>query len=379
MKKATTFGRVAAAAAVVLVTGCGGSLAPATNSRSQVVSARGQSWLMPYAPSPQDYRWLDIADNAYSTTFQSSFKYAGNQVQVTYADAASSLEGTLTATALKPNFAYQIKLEGKPTATYPWTANDLKDPLNWTNKQLGSLGRWWCVNCGWNVADNQLSRHRGHMILGYLLFDFFVTDNVGSATQAFSLDSSFHVLWKTSQRAPGPNDGAPRDYVVIGSGEYAYPGPVGPEAVSIYAEWEPNRPLPGQVVLPAGTYQCRLLLAEESFHNKMSGYPSNPLGGFWASALSDESLSFAVTGGVGAIAGKVTNAGTGKAIRGATVTVDSGQSATTNGRGQYQVDGVAAGSHVVTASATGYLPATNSVTVTGGQTAALDFALTPSK
>ncbi|MFQ6132747.1 MAG: carboxypeptidase-like regulatory domain-containing protein [Armatimonadota bacterium] len=381
-------------AGLVALVGCGGSSGPTPVSRVQLVSARAVTWLEPYAPSPQEYRWYDIADNVYDVAFRegpSQFAYTGQQVTVNYQDEASTLTGMLTATGIKPNFAYQIKLEGQPTATYPWSGQELQDPLNWTNKQLGTLGRWWCVDDAWNVNDRQLRRHRGHLILGYLLFDFFVTNETGGATHNFSLDSSFHVLWKTSQRAPGGNDGTPRTYTLAWS-DHGYPSPEpsgfdhGP--VSVYAEWEPNRPLPGEVVMPAGTYRCRLLLTEESFHNKLGHDAPDPaLGGFWAHALSDEVLSFEVTGGggepppdeTGSISGKVTDANTGRGIRGATVTVvDAGQSATTRGNGAYKVEEVAAGDYTVSATAAGYLGQQQPATVVAGGTTKVDFVLSPS-
>jgi len=34
---------------------------------------------------------------------------------------------------------------------------------------------------------------------GYLVFDYFITDENGDAIVSFETDSSYHVLWKTSQ------------------------------------------------------------------------------------------------------------------------------------------------------------------------------------
>ncbi len=86
----------------------------------------------------------------------------------------------------------------------------------------------------------------------------------------------------------------------------------------------------------------------------------------------------ASAGGTGVIAGKVTNAA-GKGIRGATVTVDgTGQSATANPAGRYKIQGVPAGEHDVTASATGYVSQSQPVTVYEGQTTTVNFALPPS-
>ncbi len=85
------------------------------------------------------------------------------------------------------------------------------------------------------------------------------------------------------------------------------------------------------------------------------------------------------TGGdTGSIKGRVTDAGTGKGIKDATVTTDTGQSATTNKQGRYTINGVPAGSRDVTASASGYTPQTQTVTVTAGSTTSgVDFMLSP--
>lgn len=83
--------------------------------------------------------------------------------------------------------------------------------------------------------------------------------------------------------------------------------------------------------------------------------------------------SFALTPN-GAITGTVTNAGTGGAISGATVSY-SGGSTTTNGSGQYTLSNVAPATYTVTASASGYTSQSQSVTVASGQTATATFGL----
>lgn len=76
----------------------------------------------------------------------------------------------------------------------------------------------------------------------------------------------------------------------------------------------------------------------------------------------------------GTIQGTITNASTGAAISGATVSY-SGGSATTNSSGQYSLTGVQAGTYTVKASASGFLPNTGSVAVTAGGTVALSFPI----
>jgi uncharacterized protein YfaP (DUF2135 family) len=80
----------------------------------------------------------------------------------------------------------------------------------------------------------------------------------------------------------------------------------------------------------------------------------------------------------GTLTGQVTDASDASPIQGATVTVNStGQSTTTDASGNYTIANVPAGSQSVTASATGYISATQSTTVPASGTATLNFALSP--
>jgi subtilisin len=81
------------------------------------------------------------------------------------------------------------------------------------------------------------------------------------------------------------------------------------------------------------------------------------------------------TSATGAISGTVTD-GSNVAISGATVSVDTGQSATTASNGAYTVSGVPAGGRSVTASATGFGAQTKSATVNKDQTTTVSFTLT---
>lgn len=79
----------------------------------------------------------------------------------------------------------------------------------------------------------------------------------------------------------------------------------------------------------------------------------------------------------GTIAGTVTNANTGMPIAGATVTVDTGESDTTDSSGNYSIPNVSVGTHAVTASATGFQSQTQNATVNANQTTTVNFALSP--
>jgi len=77
----------------------------------------------------------------------------------------------------------------------------------------------------------------------------------------------------------------------------------------------------------------------------------------------------------GNIAGYVTNADTGDAIGGATISAAGQAFATTNSLGAYAIQDVPDGSYSLTASASGYTPATQNVMVIAGETATANFKL----
>jgi len=79
----------------------------------------------------------------------------------------------------------------------------------------------------------------------------------------------------------------------------------------------------------------------------------------------------------GTVSGVVTNAANSSAIPGATVSSDTGQSATSGGDGTYVLTGVPAGTRQVTVSAAGFTSQTKSANVQASVTTTLDFALQP--
>jgi hypothetical protein len=173
------------------------------------------------------------------------------------------------------------------------------------SENLGFSGRWWkedwdgsaWVN-GWNlnnkgtgytptpndlaylsmrdVLDPTSPTGRKYRFTGYRPFDYFVTDSNGGATFAFTMCNAYHVLWKTSQRAPVPGDGPLKTQVVDPTaGALAYDTDYPATTVGVYGEWE-RLPVDGIPIAP-GVYTLEFLLTEESFHE--SGY-----GGWWAHA-----------------------------------------------------------------------------------------------
>jgi hypothetical protein len=95
-----------------------------------------------------------------------------------------------------------------------------------------------------------------------------------------------------------------------------------------------------------------------------------------AGADSTADFSLAPSQTTGTVAGTITSAG-GGVIAGAVVTDSTGASATTNGSGVYSIAGLAAGSHTLTAAASGFVSQTGSVTVVAGTQATADYVLTP--
>jgi len=218
--------------------------------------------------------WKDISDAKYSQEFIDSFSYDHANVSITYRTCASSyFTGTLQATGLKPNFCYQIKLSGKPTAYFGPEGDDE------ANERVGYAGRWWREEPEpKNVKDVEYQEHlndSGYVHSGYLLFEFFVTDAQGAATVDFTSNSAYHVVWKISQRAPKLNDGPVSEYEV------------GNSRIRLYAEGEPTRNLPGQVTLPNGDYNVQLRLTEECFHDEEA---------FWAQVMKSDDIRFTIAG-----------------------------------------------------------------------------------
>jgi len=246
------------------------------------------------SPSPSgQYRWLDVADQHYSESYRTSYHYTQANVVVTYEAIADKFRGTIQASNLKPNFAYQIKLNGDPgTAcneriglTGRWWQEEW-DGTKWTNGQnLNNKGDGTSPNPNdqtyfsrRDIADSTSPTGKKYRFTGYLVLGYFITDDNGSALVSFCADSSYHVLWKTTQRSRTSSDGpvvsATFDPVVGTYYDTDYPS----ATVSIFGEWE-RLPV-GGVCLPAGDYDCQIMLTEESFHGSGGTYA-----GSWAAAM----------------------------------------------------------------------------------------------
>jgi hypothetical protein len=255
-------------------------------------------------------RWRDTATTPYDVGKITTYDYASATVVFAYPVRAPTFGGALTGSNLKPNFTYQVKLNGKPNAFWGPEGDDL------ANERIGFAGRWWLnkvekatetVVGGWNSDDAEYLAWKAqgftdgvydYVYEGYLLFAYLVTDENSQVARNVTLDSSFHVLWKTVQRTPGPKDSAPTAHTfVVNETSDWYANSQPDEVRSIYAEWEPTRALPGELALPAGAYAVRLFLTEESFHESAGAPPS----GSWATVMTHDDVQFTIVAPVPAL------------------------------------------------------------------------------
>ena len=253
------------------------------------------------------YRWLDIANQAYSGWYREGasdadydgYNYTEATVSVDYT-GGSMLAGTLTASDLKPNFAYQLKLVGTPGTP--------------SNEGIGLAGRWWQEEwngSAWSNGQNLNNKGDGsapnpndvtyllrrdipdatsptekhYRYTAYLVMDYFETGEDGAASLGFAADSSYHVLWKdlwtTHAQASHTADDGPEKASTFDPDPLihtAYDVDYGENTVTIFGEWE-RLPV-GGVYLSPGDYTAQIMLTEESFHGDGGTYAGN-----WAAAM----------------------------------------------------------------------------------------------
>jgi len=250
-----------------------------------------------------NYRWLDVADQEYSAVYRTHYHYTQAVVVVHLCASPQPVQGTLWATNLKPNFAYQLKLVGRSGTA--------------ANERIGLAGRYWQEEWsgpGWANGQNLNDKGDGYFptpndetyfsrrditdtnsptglryqYTGYLVADYFLTDSNGNATVTFQVDSSYHVLWRLSQRSREANDGPLKAITFQASpAQPAYDTNYPQRTVSLFGEWE--RLPTGGIQLRPGEYACEVVLTEESFHGSGGEYA-----GGWAAAMAGN-LSFQVT------------------------------------------------------------------------------------
>ena len=252
---------------------------------------------------PGNFRWLDVANQQFGGAWIDIYDYTLADVTVTYEIVAGTLQGTLTAFDLKPNFAYQLKLNGIPGTP--------------SNEDIGLAGRWWQeewneISSTWVNGHNLNNKGVGsspnpndeiyyarrdipdpasptglrYKFTGYLVFDYFITDEYGDAIVSFEANSSYHVLWKTTQRtrtaADGPEITATFDPDPALPPAYpppAYDADYEETTVSIFGEWE-RLPVGGVFPEIGDDFVAQLFLTEESFHGSGGQYA-----GGWAAAM----------------------------------------------------------------------------------------------
>jgi len=241
-----------------------------------------------------DYRWLDMANQSYSSSYRNSYNYTQASVTLTYDETGESFHGTLNATNLKPNFAYQVKLSGISGTP--------------SNELIGLAGRWWQEEwngTAWSNGQNLNNKGNGsspnpndilyyarknitnvtsptglkYRYTGYLVFDYFLTDEYGNATLNFEANSSYHVLWKTLQRTRTVDDGPLKSStfdanITLPAYDTDYPL----QTVDLFGEWE-RLPV-GGIFLQSGDYSAQFILTEESFHGDGGTFSGN-----WAAAM----------------------------------------------------------------------------------------------
>lgn len=274
--------------------------------------------LVPFADpwSRAQPRWRDIDNNLYAPAFRSgatAFSYGRAIVTLTYERDPRTpyFAGRIEARGLKPNFAYQLKLAGKPiygsrgfgatgslvnvtsrdAAARPFLgvrrdASGRALPVNaddWTNQQLGFAGRWWddTLPPGTNLDDAYYrTYYPRHTVYGYIFMGDFVTDEFGRANVPIASSHSYHITWQDKQN--GIEDALYGDFPVRSTTPfYGYGRAIPATRARLWYEYEASRP--NNVVLRAGTYHCRLLVTEEAFHTA-----GGEGGGVWQTVLASE-------------------------------------------------------------------------------------------
>ena len=92
----------------VVIWACGVLTALSTKSQTVILKDVDSG-----LPSPQgNYRWVDVADQVYSAAYRTNYNNTQASVSASFDASSQPVHGTLWATNLKPNFAYQLKLAG---------------------------------------------------------------------------------------------------------------------------------------------------------------------------------------------------------------------------------------------------------------------------
>lgn len=311
--------------------------------RDNWASAKERWWdIGSYRSSASD-RYNQFNDWVSGSSANGAFQYGtSGKLTITYDATPSSPNFTarINATGLKPNFAYQIKLTGKPVSglrgsgtgsSYITSTNKLASgtpvlhkvydnngnltPVNgddWTNQQLGYLGRWWDdepTPPSTNINDSYFQTYYpGRTVYGYIFLGDFFTDAQGNCSKDIVGRYSYHITWQDWQSGikdvivPGSpfaiggylDNSDPTHYYAYGANPPASGVATenGKSSVNLYYEYEASRSGAAGFSMPQGTYHCRLLITEETFHNTYSNGTNNTLGGVWKTVMATEDFTY---------------------------------------------------------------------------------------
>ena len=308
-----TISRVAVLLSLLAFYGCGGGNAATPNVPASTAThtIALQTYDDPWIKAAPRER--DIANTLYSEIIE-PFPYANSNVTLSYARQQKNayFGGHISARGLKPNFAYQLKLAGKPIGgnrgtgrqtSHVEATSDAPDatpivrivndaagnptPINgddWTNQQLGYAGRWWDDTRAPSTNLNDAyfrNNYPYHTIYGYIFMGVFVTDASGNAEADVSAAHSYHITWQDKQSNAIKDVVAGTFNVESAPPFYGYNRPVFAQKVKLWYEYESGRAR--DVKLVPGTYHCRLLVTEEAFHTAGGEW-----GGVWKTVLATE-------------------------------------------------------------------------------------------
>jgi predicted ribosomally synthesized peptide with SipW-like signal peptide len=209
---------------------------------------------------------LSFVDLGATTQFGPYHDYSNATARMNYKVENGVLLGRIVAENLKPFATYQIKLEAKPTCVpaYAVSGNDT------ANETLGLNGRWWNNTTVSNLNDtpanndiyynaNSIFHSGSECIQGYLVWDFITADENGDATKSVAMNNSYHVLFC----GDGTCGSTSNDNLIL-SGSAEYHGYPTCESGNVNGQIE--RAACGSLAFPTGTYDYRIMLNEESFH-----------------------------------------------------------------------------------------------------------------
>lgn len=225
-------------------------------------------------PSAPTVKTLDFEDLGAVTQYGYWHDYGSADVSFAYSDplAGENLQGTVTASGLKPYATYQLKFEGKPACLYGAGGNDA------ANEYIGYKGRWTCVS-GPTCTGSASARNRSdseylskscsknphdpncECMVGYLVWGHVTADGSGSALKEVEAADSYHVLWCSGGICGLKNND-----------ELKQPDPANPgiyfcAAEDVNGELEHPAASPcGGLDMDIGVYDLKFILNEESFH-----------------------------------------------------------------------------------------------------------------